>query len=486
MHEEWCTRSSTRTIMSLRCCYCLWIALALLLVTDFAVVAAFRPTTPRRDKTRLTSSCRLWLSRGYGSDDKTGLNGTTGRLPPTQRQTPDENECPVKPSPKSVVPKRKPPFPAEAYSLAAEEEQFVHNYVSFIDQSILQSYSQQTRLIEPRRYALPDQFLKKNADKPPTIDDVAMPKTNYDSIAIFFAWSGLPARMVVGSASYLAFPYIISFLQEAITGVDHSELSKLIDSFLPGVAIVLGTYYSLTISILYDRFARLQEAVNTEAATLSLTLENLVHLLEDDEEAVVQGAQCIADQVRALVFDSRGRETMRVIYGDPYARILRLLKELDKDECRDGYLLADIHGAVSQLYRLRSDRLTVESLALAPTHFDVMTFLSGMLLLGFAMGTLATAPNGIPNEVARVLFAGLVVCYTIFYEMSFDLNRPFDGIYQIRRSGAAMHFLHIKHVINNHPALKGRVDFEEMVDREPLIDDCDGECQSRRSQIWYN
>ena len=162
------------------------------------------------------------------------------------------------------------------------------------------------------------------------------------------------------------------------------------------------------------------------------------------------------------------------------------MKELDKDECRDGYLLADIHGAVSQLYRLRSDRLTVESLALAPTHFDVMTFLSGMLLVGFALGTLATAPESVPSEVARVLFAGLVVCYTIFYEMSFDLNRPFDGVYQIRRSGAAMHFLRIKNLINSHPTLKGKVDFEEVVDEETFVDDCDGACQKRKSQIWYN
>ena len=219
---------------------------------------------------------------------------------------------------------------------------------------------------------------------------------------------------------------------------------------------------------------------------MSLTLENLVHLLEDDEDAVVEAAQCVADQVKTLVFDSRGRETMRVIYGDPYARILRILKEQDTDECRDGYLLADIHSGISQLYRLRSDRITVESLALAPTHFDVMTFLSGMLLVGFALGTLATAPDGVPSDIARILFAGLVVCYTLFYEMSFDLNRPFEGIYQIRRSGSAMHFLHIKHLINNHPSLKGRVDFEELVDDETAVNGSGGVSQKRRWQIWYN
>lgn len=148
--------------------------------------------------------------------------------------------------------------------MAKEEDNLTHNYISFIDQSILKTYSQQTRLIEPRGYAIRDQFLPENAKRSPTVDDVAMPKTKYGPIAVLLAWSGLPARLVVGSASYLSFPYIIEFLQRAIiTGVDLVELSKLVDSFLPGVAIVLGTYFSLTISILYDRQTRLTETVNT-------------------------------------------------------------------------------------------------------------------------------------------------------------------------------------------------------------------------------
>jgi hypothetical protein len=384
--------------------------------------------------------------------------------------------------------RRLPPYPAEAYStLATEEKSLSYNYVSFIDQTGFRKYSQQTRLVEPRRYALKDQFLTVNAEKAPTIDDVAMPESNYGPIATFFAWSGLPARAVVGSASYLAFPFIVDFLQGEISGVDRVELSKLVDNFLPGVAIVLGTYFSLTISILYDRFAKLQETVNAEAAILSLTLENILGVFEhDNPEAAVEGAQCIADQVRTLVFDSRGRETMQVIYNDPYARILRLLKHRDRDKGQDSYLLADIHEAVSQLYRLRSERLTIELLALAPTHFDLMTFLCLMLVVGFAINTVACTVDGVPSDLARVLFAGLVVCYTLFYEMSFDLNRPFDGVYQIRRSGAAMHFLHIKQRVCNHPVLKGRVDFERVDDEESSVDNCDGDCQERRSQIWYN
>jgi hypothetical protein len=403
--------------------------------------------------------------------------------------TVENEECMVGSTRKART--RQPSFPASAYSnLAEEEKKLGHNYISFIDQSVLQQYSQQTRLIEPRRYAIPDQFLKDNANKPPTVDDVAMPATQYGPIAVAFAWNGLLARAVVGSASYLAFPLIIDFLDSTVTYVvDANELSKLVDSFVPGVAIVLGTYFSLTISILYDRLAKLTEAVDAECSLLALTLINLLHLFaESDPEAAVEGSQCIADQVRKLVFESRGRETVGIIYNDPYARVLRLLKDYsNQDGCQDGYLLSDLHSNVGKLFKLRSDRLTVESLGLAPTHFDVMTFLSGLLLVGFALGTVATASvAGVPSETAQVLFAALVVCYTIFYEMAFDLNRPYDGIYQLRRSGAAMHLLQIKQILTTHPVVKGRVDFEEILDTTTPVDDCDGNCQQRKAEIWYN
>mmetsp|Transcript_18737 Transcript_18737/g.45240 ORF Transcript_18737/g.45240 Transcript_18737/m.45240 type:complete len:601 (+) Transcript_18737:310-2112(+) len=463
--------------------------------------------TPTRTVTRTSPSSLSSSSSSSSESRRRNLTANSGdRMSPTttkgvdmvairannnngDRRDIDDDDCLVEERPtKHVARERQPPFPSSAYSDVQEEEEgLTYNYISFIDQSILKTYSQQTRLIEPRRYALPEQFETKNANVEPTIDDVAMPQTNYGPVARLFAWNGLPARTVVGSASYLVFPYIIELLDTS------TELSKLVDSFLPGISIVLGTYFSLTISILYDRQTRLTEAVNLECSQLALTLINLLHLFENtDEDAAVEGAQCVADQVRVLVHDNRGRETMGVVYSDPYARLLRLLKDYSNtDICtslvNDAYLLADLHGNVGRLFQLRTDRLTVESLALAPTHFDVMTFLCGLLLAGFALGTVATATqDGVPSETAQVLFAGLVVCYTIFYEMAFDLNRPFDGIYQIRRSGAAMHLLQIKQIVTTHPVLKDRVDFEAIGEDDGEAGECDGDCQRRKARIWYN
>jgi hypothetical protein len=323
---------------------------------------------------------------------------------------------------------------------------------------------------------------------PPTIDDIAPPPSLYGPLATFLAWNRLPARGVVGAMAYLSFPLLIEFLNNVTKNIGSDGLATLLGTFLPGVSIVLGTYFSLTLSILYDRFSRMHETITLEASLLALTFGNVMDLFQNDTEAAIEGAQCIADQIAILVRESRGRETMRVIYGDPYARILQLLSK--KRPGADPDLMAEIRSNVGELIRVRSRRISDEALALAPTHFDVMTFLSGLLLIGFALGTVATAEvDGVPSGIARVLFSALMVCYVLLYEMSYDLNRPFDGIYQIRRSGAAMHFLQVKNLISNHPLLSRVVDFEldeSLVNESDAELDCEAICNRRKAKIWYN
>lgn len=136
---------------------------------------------------------------------------------------------------------------------------------------------------------------------------------------------------------------------------------------------------------------------------------------------------------------------------------------------------------------MRAKRMADEALALAPTHFDVLSFLCGLLLTGFALSAVEVFDAG-GELIARILFSALIVCYVILYEMSFDLNRPFDGVYQLRRSAAAMHFLEVKHIISNHPLVRGRVDFEEA----PSLDDdlseqeCEASCRLSKAKIWFN
>ena len=50
----------------------------------------------------------------------------------------------------------------------------------------------------------------------------------------------------------------------------------------------------------------------------------------------------------------------------------------------------------------------------------------------------------------------------LFYNFANDLNDPFGGIYQVRRSATASHLLQIKWLIVNDPMLSGEVDFNTL------------------------
>jgi len=442
-----------------------------------------------------------------------------------------------------------PPYPPWAYYFQKDEDDLKYTFISFIDH-FDESYSQVARLVEPRLYARAKQFAHQDKNTtatqsdpptrmtmiPPTIDDVACPSSLYGPVANLLAWNRLPARIVVGTMAYFLFPTMIELLESYISAdyavqeasittpqivtasndwwgqltqiLPHTQsssqqatasllekerenLSALVNFYVPGASIVLGTYFSMTLSILYNRLSRLQQAVSLEASMLAFCFHVLLDLFAKDTPRLVQSVQCVADQIHVLVRESRGKETMRIMYNDPYANILRIIQSLNHERSRcqaqEATLVGVIRGCVKELFELRSKRMTDEALALAPTHFDILTFLSGLVLVGIALGTVATAQtNGVPTELSRVLFSALVVCYTTTYEMSYDLNRPFDGIYQIRRSGAAMHFLQIKQIVANHPILREKITFEPKHDGDRTEDVPPNNTVKHDRSIWYN
>lgn len=443
--------------------------------------------SPRGQKLRyLPQQGAIFASRN-GEDDECNIPvpsdaSTTGVQERSNNVNGDRN--------KRGNPRRDLPYPESAYHLASDEAKVKHNFISFIDRSIASSYSQVERMVEPRRYARPNQFTRDYHDVPPTISDVAPPPSQYGPLAKFLAWNDLPARLIVGGISYFAFPYIVHLVTTGTGSTGRQELAELVNAFLPSISIILGTYFSLILGILYDRKRRIQETVGLEAGALALLTINLLDLFADDEEGAVEAAQCVADQIGTIVRDSRGREVMQVIYSDPYAKINHLLHKKDqKGEILQQPLVAEIRKGVADLYTLRTRRMSDEAMGMVSSHFDVMTFLCGLLLAGFVLGTIASCSEEV-DGVSRILFSALVASYTIFYEMIFDLNRPFDGVYQVRRCTAAMYLLQTKHVICNHPLVKERVIFQadNLIDDNGdnvFLDSDDAESIRQKKKMWF-
>lgn len=121
-----------------------------------------------------------------------------------------------------------------------------------------------------------------------------------------------------------------------------------------------------------------------------------------------------------------------------------------------------VRDIIKDIVKSRSIRLSGESSDLPPTHFFILTLLTGIILLNYTLSILPTlADDGNPSFESRLFFALFVAVYVLFFNFARDLNNPYGGVYQIRRSGIAANFLQIKNLLVNEPFLKDRVHFDE-------------------------
>jgi len=344
--------------------------------------------------------------------------------------------------------------------------------LGLFDNERLLPTSTQTRLLEGRAYARQEPFAAENITVPPSLDDLAArPRQLFEGF-----WFSSPARLLSFALSYYSFPYLTKFLDAFVT-MEPQQLDEITSKFAPGISILYGTFISLTLSILYNRQREIQDNVALECSLLCTITRTLLSLFRDPgwKTFAVEAGQCAADQVRTLVRSSRGTELMLLMYSDPYARMLELVdsheEELFRVNGSSGKSASRIvyaRDVLKDLGKLRANRLSDESLALPPTHFQILNLLTGLILLGYTVSILPTVPprSGAPGNESSLLFGALTSIYVLFYNFASDLNNPFRGVYQLRRSAGASHLLEIKWLIANHPFLRGQVDFEE-VEEEP-------------------
>ena len=155
---------------------------------------------------------------------------------------------------------------------------------------------------------------------------------------------------------------------------------------------------------------------------------------------------------------------MTLIYSDPFVRLLNLLSEKKEDQLREmgtsESLIDWTRDIFKDLFQIRAKRLGGESSSLPPTHFALLSVLTIVLLGAFALSTIPSLMvDGTPTMETRFMFSTFTTLYVIFYSFTLDLNNPFKGVYQIRRSGPAAHLLQTKMLLINDPMLKGKISF---------------------------
>lgn len=322
-----------------------------------------------------------------------------------------------------------------------------------------------TRLLTERAYARQEPFAVENITVPPSLDDLAArPRDPFEEF-----WISNTARGLSFLVSYVSFPWVTKFLDVFVT-MEPQQLDEITSKFAPGISILYGTFISLTLSILYNRKRDIQDNVSVECSLITVLLRTVLGIFRDERERAIEASQIAADQIRTLVRSSRGAELMLLMYSDPYARLLEIVDrhedKLFKLQGESGRACGRISYArdlIKDLNKVRAARLSDESLALPPTHFLILNILTLLILLGYTISILPTVPRGgNPSNESSLLFGVLTTVYILFFNFANDLNNPFRGVYQIRRSAAASHLLEAKWLIANHPYLQGEVDFEEV------------------------
>ena len=248
--------------------------------------------------------------------------------------------------------------------------------------------NRRTRLLNKRSYTAREPFEQEFINEPPTLSDLKPP----DFPAYEALWISVPFRIFSFAVPYFSFPYIILFLDNYVT-MQPDQLADITSKFGPGVSILYGTFISLTLSILYERQRDIQNDAAMEASLLALITRQLLNIFRKSEDLSIAAGQICADQIRTIAKGSRGSELLAIMYTDPYARLLEIIDEYEYNlvEENSGQLsglegsLSSCRSILEELFKIRSDRLSDESLALPPTHFFIMSLLTGFILLGYTI-----------------------------------------------------------------------------------------------------
>lgn len=355
-----------------------------------------------------------------------------------------------------------PPFPPEAFDLDVIADD-AKSPMLYPELKVM-DYLKSSRLLVERSYARRDPFTEDRLESQPTIQDLSSPKSNnLDGL-----WVSSWFRLFVFLTCWMLFPSLTQFLYANVdTDAISVDLTFNLSSFLPAVSLIYGTFISLTLSILYNRQKCITDQIGQETALLTIATQNIITIFEDDNHKAVEAGQCIANHVRLLVMESRGTELMTMMYSDPFVQLLKLLsdkrkKQLQEADTGNESLIDWTRDIFKDLFKIRAQRLGGESSSLPPTHFALMSILTGVLLLAFALSTIPTLSNeGIAPNETRFMFSTFTTVYVIFYTFAIDLNNPFKGVYQIRRSSPAAQLLQTKMLLMNNPVFKGKISFDK-------------------------
>jgi len=307
-------------------------------------------------------------------------------------------------------------------------------------------------LMADRTYGAPELLDQDHLREAPSLDDLNQRPAKFKETY----WITPVFRLGVIAASYLAFPLFLEVFHNFET-IDAKQFDIVVGQIAPKVGVLYATILALTLQVLYQRFTRIQENVTTEAMLLSQVARNFLSLFANEEEWAIEACQMIANQVRIMLSRTRGVELLSIMKADTYASLLSIINDYhylhgcDADYTpQEESITSMLRVEIGQLMETRALRLADEASSLPSTHFTLITSLSFVSIVAYVTASLKVVDDLMhPPQEASLLFAGLLALYILFFNFCRDLNGPFEGVYQIKRSNAVSHLMQTKWLIMN-------------------------------------
>ncbi len=294
------------------------------------------------------------------------------------------------------------------------------------------------------------------------------------------AWIGAPYRFSVLVVSFVVYPEVIEACRSVLdvpstadmgrlasealasgrlSGVGApptaqklvSDITALTQSFAPAIALLYGAWLSLTFQILEERLGSLQRTATLESAQLA-TLARRTALLASSgpPPRALEGAfRIIWEQTTMLAVGSRADELVSIANADPYSEYERTVLRALQQQQRPAVSAGDANSAevtavarsaanscisvVETIGNTRAERLSKETKSLPGAHFFILFVFSIQLLSTFVFAVAGT-PGTENDLLLRLLFSFFCGTYLLVFNFAVDLNSPFEGNYQIRRS----------------------------------------------------
>jgi len=177
----------------------------------------------------------------------------------------------------------------------------------------------------------------------------------------------------------------------------------------------------------------------------------------------------LGEQISTLVQGSR-REELELMLDpkkDPYGRISDALDAAGADATLSSDARFSRGGALVQaLVQTRSSRLSSEALSLPEVHFQILLILGVLLISSYPLtgAEQLREDGGLPVE-SCLLFGVLSGIFNLMYSFVLDLNQPFEGVYQVRRSAAATNLLGARLMLDEELGGRG-LDIERVAPAE--------------------